>query len=54
MVIGTVTNERFKNSGRNLTTHQTYKGKEIMPLNVWLEDRSRRPSVQIIEVPKEK
>lgn len=30
------------------------KGKEIMPLNEYLKDRSRRPNMQIIEVPKEK
>ena len=52
MVIGTVSNERLKDTGRNLTTHQKYKGKEIILLNVNLKDRSRRPNTQIIGVPK--
>lgn len=53
MVIGIVTNDKLKDTGRNLTTHQKYKGKEITPLNVNLKVRSRRPNMQIMGVPKE-
>lgn len=53
MAIGTDTNERLRDTRRDITSHKKYKGKEIMPLNVNLKDRSRRPNIQITGVPKE-